>query len=374
MGLLPVDVTEHQETAPSTNKKNMTAVTFSGGIEGKQLAVLYRQMAQMLRSGVPILRALQFLIEQTTHVKLKNILIEIHSRVREGKPLSDAVAMYPKVFKVFDIALIRTGESMGDMEGALVRIADYRVQQQELTAKVRSAFVYPMFVLAVGFATVIFMLTAVIPKFATFFKDLGQELPLATQILIGTSNAFREGWIWFVLAAVGVAYLIRRVLREGPERKVLDGLVLRLPKLGDVVMKVEIARLSRTMELLLKSGVSILTAIKIAIPVIGNKVMKAELDSCHETIGEGGFLSTTLTAAPHFPPFVSNLLRVGEESGKLDDAFGEVANWYEQESRESIKTMTQLVEPILILVIGLVLAFIVAALLLPVFSISTMVS
>lgn len=368
LGLLPVDIREDEgrdaERVSSSRRSK---------ISSHQLVVFFRHLARLLKSGVPILRSLSILAEQAGSLSMKELLDDIQARVREGESLSYALADHPQIFSAFDVALINAGESAGTLDEVLNRIAVYREGQESFLRKVRGAIVYPMFLLGAGLATVFFMLTFVIPRFSQFFNDLQQELPLPTRVLIVLSHWLQSGWVLFAIAIFVLLLWMKRALKNKKERSRLDGSLLKFPKLGKFIIKIELIRLCRTIALLLKNGVPILTAVRISIPVLGNEAVRNELELYHKALQEGGLLSEIFRETRFFPPLVHHLVKVGEESGRLDEVLMEIADWYEQEIDSAVQTATRLLEPILILTIGLVLSFFIIALLLPVFSINAIV-
>ena len=217
------------------------------------------------------------------------------------------------------------------------------------------------------------MLSYVIPRFSGFFEDLGQELPWITQLLIFVSGWAQKTWFVIPLLFVGGGILIQSHLQNKSKRKNLHRILLDLPVAGSLVLKADLARVSRTLELLLKSGISILNSVKIAVPVLSNEMMRAELENCYKTLEEGGTLSEGLRQSPRFPSFICHLVSVGEEAGRLDEVLGEIAEWYEQDTSESIRIFTTLLEPVIILSVGLILGAMIIAVLLPIFSINAMI-
>jgi len=277
---------------------------------------------------------------------------------------------YPQIFPTLYIAMINTGESSGVLHEVLSRIADHRMRQEEALSRFRMAMAYPILMALVGLGTIIFMLTFVMPRLTAIFVNLGQTLPLPTRILISTSKIFRQWWLWVILAFLFL--IARRQARSESAKFLLDRLKLRLPILGSLILKLEISRFSRTLELLLKSGIPILRAIDVVIPVVDNEIIKKHLKESYGALEQGGSFGKSLKDAKVFPIFMSNLIIVGEESGRLAEALSEVASSYERDTDEALKIATNLLEPLIILVMGLVVGFMVVAMLLPIFEINMM--
>jgi len=369
MGLLPVDIFEEKEK----DLQKLFSAVKKGKLSGRELVVFYRHLSKLIKAGVPILRALAILSEEASNPAMKELVENIQAKVREGESFSQVLADFPGVFSAFDIALISAGEGGGNLEESLLRIGNYREQQDVLLKKVRTALTYPVFLFTAGVATVSFMMAFVIPRFSQFFSDLGQELPLATRVLISISHSFQKGWPAALGLLLFAYFLLRRSLRIKKEKMILDRLLLKIPKIGELIIKMETVRLSRTLALLLKNGVHILNAVRISIPVLQNEAIRFQLDSACKVLQEGGSFSDILRDASLLPRFVFHLAKVGEETGRLDDILFEISDWYEQEVDLTVQTLMRLLEPLLILAVGLVLSFVIGALLLPVFSINAMI-
>ncbi len=369
MGLLPVEI---DEDFASFSEKTWSTGVDSKKVRLRDVATFYRQLSRLVKSGVPLVNVLTILAEQTSQHAFRTILENVRNQVREGHPLSASLALYPRVFSTFDIAMIQAGESAGHLETSLARIGNYREAQEELSSKLRTALVYPAIILAVGMGTVCFMLGYVIPKFSKFFTDLGQDLPAVTRFLIHVSQGIQDGWFWILLAAAVVFLLMKKYLES--RRDKWDELMLALPKVGKIILMTQIARFARSLAILLQSQITLLSALKIALPVVSNESIKKELTACSKILEQGGYLSEGLRQSRWFPLFVVHWIRVGEESGRLDEILGEIADWYEQESAGFMKLTSQLLEPLLILLIGLVLGFIIIAVLMPVFSMNAVIS
>jgi type II secretory pathway component PulF len=338
----------------------------------REITVFSRQLASLLKSGVPILNSLNIISEQSENPNFKLMLRDIHNAVKNGSTFSSTLSGYPNVFPPLYIAMIRIGEDTGKLSDVLLRIADYRQKEEEMFSRFRMALAYPMFMAFVGIATVVFMLTFVMPRLTGLFVNMGQELPLPTQILISVSNALRFSWFWIVLVLAIAIMIIKRELKTKTGKITFGALQLRLPLFGKFVLKAELARFARTLELLIRNGIPILRAIDIAVPVLDNEIIKKQLRQSYKELEQGGSFGRSLKSSKIFPLFMSNLISVGEASGEIDDALGEVASAYERDTDEAIRVMSSLLEPVMILGMGLIVGFIVVAMLLPVFQINIM--
>lgn len=371
MGLLPVDVEEEHLAQGRTLSLQAFAAK---RVRSAELAVFYRQLSKLVKSGVPILRALAVVAEQFRSPYLRGVLESVQRGVREGENLSAVLARFPRIFPGFDVAMIRGGESVGELDAALARIAEHRARQEQLVGKVRSALAYPAFLAVMGVVTLTFMLSFVIPRFSRFFAELGQELPLATRLLLAASRAFEKSWFWALAVAVVFVSLAARMVRTRAGKAALDRFVLRLPVAGALVLKLEVARISRSLELLLASGMQLPAAVQMTVPIVQNEAVRSELERAASALGQGGPLSASLGRSSVFPAFFCHVVSVGEESGRLDEVLAEVADWYEQDVEEALQLTTRLLEPAIIVTLGLVLGALVIAVLLPVFSLNAVVN
>jgi general secretion pathway protein F len=369
MGYLPLRV-EKQSEAEKAHLHPLSKRR--GRIKSREVTIFSRQLASLLKSGVPILHALNIIAEQSDDPALKSILAKIHDAVEDGTILSSVLKQYPEAFSPLYVAMIRSGEDSGTLPEVLLRIADHRTKQEEMFSRFRMAMAYPVLMAIVGAATVVFMLAFVMPRLTRLFANIGENLPLPTQILIYISQGLREWWVWIILI-LGMFILVSKRQASTKAGRLFWGLIsLRLPIFGKFVLKNELARFSRTLELLVKNSVPILKAIEIATPVLENEIIKNQLRRSYQELEQGGSFGRSLKNSKFCPPFMSNLIIVGEESGKLEEALAEVASSYERDTDEMMRIMSSLLEPLMILVMGLIVGFIVIAMLLPIFEINIM--
>ena len=369
MELVPISVDVFD---PSLEEKTPIVAGKAPRVKSAHITIFSRQMASLLRSGVPILGAIEIIREQTESAGLKIILKDAYNGIKEGSTFSSMLERYPKSFPEIYVAMVRAGEDGGSLPAALLRLSDYRTRQEELLSRIKMAAAYPILMAVVGVGTVVFMLTFVMPRLMEVFSGLGQELPTPTRILVYISSALRKYWPLIVMGFSGLFLVLRQQARTVKGRIVMSTIKLQVPLLGSFTVRVELARFSRTLEVLLKNGISILKATDIAIPVMSNEILKAQIRKSYKALEAGDSFGRSLKGARFFPAFMSNLMMVGEESGKLDEALGEVADFYERETDEAIKVLSSLMEPIMILVIGGIVGFIVIAMMLPIFDISPM--
>ena len=348
------------------------AVGGTGRIRAKEVTLFSRELASLLKSGVAILRSINIISEQSENKSFKAVLSHIHSNVKDGASFSASLLQYPRVFPPLYIAMVRAGEDSGALPQALLRITEYRARQEETLSRFRMALAYPALMAVVGIGTIVFMFLFVMPRLMGMYTNLGQDLPLPTQMLISISNGLKQNGPLGLLGLLLAIAIMKRQLKTGAGRLSWSILTLRLPLLGKFILKAELARFSRTLELLLENGITILKAIDISIPVLDNEVLKNQLKESYKSLEQGGSFGMSLKNSKFFPAFMSNLIIVGEESGKLDDALAEVADSYERDTDEAMKIMSSLLEPLMILGMGLIVGFMVIAMLLPIFELNVM--
>ncbi len=380
LGYFPIKIAETRAGADaaakqeaSTSSSLPTSSLSFRKISSKEITAFSRQLSSLIRSGVPILRAIGIVSEQSESPHFKSLLSSVHDDVKNGIPLSVALAKHPRFFPPLYLALVSAGEASGNLDQTLAKITEYRQKQEEILSRVRTAMIYPILMAVTGAGTIVFMLTFVMPRLSGVFSNLGGHLPLPTRILIQVSNLMRHGWVLGIIAAIGLLLSLQFAKKSKSKSSALSAFVLKIPVFGSFVLKAEIARFARTLELLLKSGLSILRAIDTTIPVLSNVILRNELTKCSQDLKEGGSFGKSLRKSKQFPIFLTNLIMIGEESGKLDEALGEIALFYERETDEAIRALTALMEPLMILVMGLVVGFIVIAMLLPMFELNMIV-
>ena len=330
-----------------------------------------QQLATLVDAGLPLDRALVILEELTTHPRIREIVADVLRSVRGGSSLSDALAKHhPRPFSRLYINMVRAGEKGGVLEQTLQRLAELLREAQEFREAVVSAAIYPALLTLVGAGAVVFLLTFVIPRFGEIFKDLGQDLPLPTQVLLSVSGAVKSYW-WVVGLLVALSVMATRMALSSPAgRLAAHRLVLRLPLVGDVVLKSEISRFARVLGTLLRSGVPVVSALSVVREMIGNQVVATAVERLGEGVKRGAGLAVPMEEAGVFPPLARHMVRIGEETGRLEEMLLRVADALESDVRKLVKRLTGLLEPIIILAMGLVVGFIVVAMLMAIFSIS----
>ena len=330
-----------------------------------------QQLATLVDAGLPLDRALLILEELTAHPRIKEIVADVLRSVRGGASLSDALAKHhPRPFSRLYINMVRAGEKGGVLEPTLQRLAELLREAQEFREAVVSAAIYPALLTMVGAGAVVFLLTFVIPRFGEIFTDLGQDLPAPTQVLLTVSGAVKSYWWLGALIGLVCVFAGRVALSSPGGRLALHRLVLRLPLAGDVVLKSEVAQFARVLGTLLKSGVPVVSALSVVREMIGNQVLATAVERLGEGVKRGAGLAVPMAEDGAFPPLARHMVRIGEETGRLEEMLLRVADAYEAEVRKLVKRLTGLLEPVIILAMGLVVGFIVVAMLMAIFSIS----
>ena len=337
-------------------------------VKPRDLQIFSRQLATMIEAGVSVVTAFTTLEQQTESDYLRQVIGEVRSDVETGMLLSKAFARHPKVFNRLFVAMIEAGESSGTLDAVLDRVATQIEKEVALKRRVKSAMVYPIVVLAFASLVLTFMLMFIVPVFQNVFDDLGGELPLPTKVIVAMSQALRDYWfIIFPLIGASVWGFVKWKSSE-QGRPVWDTFKLRIPlKIGDVVQKVALARFSRTLSTLVTAGVDIIRALEITAATSGNWVIEQSVDRVRVRVHEGVPISQPLMEDPAFPPMVSQMVKIGEETGELDKMLGKVADFYEDEVDTSIASLTSIIEPIMIIAVGAMVGLIVISMYLPMF-------
>ena len=363
MGMTPVEVKK------AASGVKMEINLRPGRVKLKDLAVFCRQFATMVNSGLPILRALAILADQTPNKELAKVLTVVRLDVEHGSSLSMALTKHPKAFNNLFVAMVKAGETGGVLDDVLLDLADMIETEVELRRKIKSAMTYPIVVVALVVLIMAAMLLFVVPQFKTIYAQLGGSLPLPTRVLLAVSDLFKQYWWLMILMAFGARYALKRYKRTPAGRHLIDSLKIRVPVFGPLFHKVALARFSSTLGMLLKSGVPILQALDIVKETVNNNVLAKAIDDVKEAVREGESMAKQLAKHGVFPPMVVQMLAVGEETGQIDTMLEKVAQFYDQEVEATVDALTSLIEPLLIAVIGACVGGAVVALYMPMFKI-----
>jgi type IV pilus assembly protein PilC len=340
-----------------------------GKVKLKDLAVFSRQFATMVNSGLPLLRTLGILEEQTDSSQLKKVLGELRLDVERGNSLSGALAKHPRTFSPLYISMCRAGETAGNLDQILLRLADTIEKEVTLRQKVKSAMTYPIVVFVMVILILAAMLLFVVPTFKDLYSSLGGTLPLPTRILLGVSDAFRKFFWVVILLAIGAGWLFRRWIKTERGRRAFDRFKLRVPIFGSLFQKTALARFARTLGVLSRSGVPILQALDIVKDTVRNEVVADAVRDVQSGVKEGESIAAPLGAHKVFPPMVVQMMAVGEETGQLDQMLEKIADFYDEEVAATVDSLTSLIEPVMIAVVGGAVGLIVISLYLPLFRI-----
>jgi type IV pilus assembly protein PilC len=367
-GLLPQSLAERNAAG------ERGARTAFKKVKPKSLQVFARQFATMIGAGVSVVQALVTLEEQTDDKYLADVIADVRSDVEGGVILSKALARHPKVFNRLFVAMVEAGESSGTLDTVLDRVAVQIEKETQIKRRVKGAMIYPAVVISFAFLVLTFMLLFIIPVFVNVFDDLNGNLPRLTQFVMHISYAVRNYWFIIFPAIGGLIFAFFRLKRTERGRQVWDRFKLRIPmRVGDVVHKIALARFSRTLSTLVSSGVDIIRALEITGATSGNWVVEQSLADIRTRVHEGVPISQPLQEDPVFPPMVGQMVKIGEETGELDGMLGKVADFYEDEVDSSIQSLTSIIEPILMIGVGIMVGTIVIAMYLPMFKMLTLI-
>jgi type IV pilus assembly protein PilC len=346
---------------------------FGGKVKDKEMAIFTRQFSTMIDAGLPLVQCLNILAEQSESKTLRSVTGQVARHVEAGSTLADALRRHPRTFDDLFTNLVEVGEAGGILDVVLQRLAAYIEKAAALKRKVKAAMVYPCAIIGVALLVVIFMLTFVIPTFAQMFKDLGADLPLPTKIVMLLSDFVRSYILLLIAGMIGAVMALRSYYRTESGRATIDALMLKTPVFGTLVRKVAVARFTRTLGTLVQSGVPILDGLRITARTAGNKVVEKAVLQCRAAVTEGKTLADPLRTSGVFPPMVTQMISVGEQTGALDAMLSKIADFYDDEVDTAVSTLTSLLEPIMIVFLGVVVGGLVVAMYLPIFKLVTLV-
>ena len=367
--LLPVEIAEVR----SRERARQQRFTLARNVSSLDLALVTRQLATLLRAGLPLEEVLAAVSEQTEKARLKSIILGVRAKVLEGHTLALGLEEYPQAFPMVYRATVAAGEQAGQLDAVLERLADYTESRHGLRQKVSHALIYPIALTGIALTIIVLMLVYVVPKVVGVFESIGQELPLLTRALIGLSSFLQSWWLLLLVGIVAAVLGLQRLFRaEGP-RRYLDVWLLRLPVIGRVTRGLNTARFTRTLSILSSSGVPVLEALRISASVVGNLPMRDAIEEAAVRVREGGAIGRALSVSKLFPPMSIHLITSGEASGELDRMLERAASHQENEMDSLLGAMLSVLEPALIIVMGLVVLAIVLAILLPIFQLNQLI-
>ena len=373
-GKYPVEVKETTAKAKSESAAGFSLPSLFNRITPDDIHALTRQLATLLNAGIPLVGALDALMEQTTSPPLKKIIAQIKESVNEGNSLTVSLTRHPKLFSNIYINMVRAGEASGSLDVVLERLAEFGEHQQALKGRFQAALVYPIFMAIIGTGVLFFLLSFVVPNLTRIFTEMKQVLPLPTTILIWFSDFMRSYW-WAILVVIVASIIgIREFIKSPKGRHIWDTLKLHLPVIGQINRKIALSRFGRTLGSLLQSGVPLITSLQIVRNIVNNVLIGAVIDEAMEDIQAGKSLNLALSRSIWFPPVFRQMVSVGEQSGDLEGMLHKVADAYEREVETRITGMTALIEPIMILFMAAIVGFIVISILLPIFEMNQMIN
>lgn len=371
-GILLTSATEEAEQE-AKKKRDIDLLAFMKRPTTSDVAVMTRQLATLVRAGIPLVESISALVDQTEKESLIKVLSSLREDLREGTAFNKALSVHPKVFPSLYVNMVAAGEASGTLEAVLERLADFMEDQARLRGKVSSALAYPVLMTIIAGLMVGALMVTVVPKVTGIYANLGQELPWYTQLLIFVSNTLADFW-WLIIAAIaGAIYAFRRWVKTEEGRLRWDRILLELPLFGRLNRLVAVARFSRTLSTLLASGVPLLTAMEIVKNVLENKLLESVVKAATGSIREGESIAEPLKRSGQFPPMVTHMIAVGEKTGQLESMLENVSRAYEADVETKINTLTGLLEPLVLVVMGLMVGFIAMSILMPLVQMNNMV-
>ncbi|MDA3793073.1 MAG: type II secretion system F family protein [Elusimicrobia bacterium] len=370
--MIVLEIKEKKESALTDLIKKINP--FKGRVVQKDLVIFSRQLATMVSAGVPIVQGLSILSEQIENPYFKEIVEDIREEIESGSAIADAMNKHPDAFNNLFVNMIKAGELGGILDVILERLADYLESASDLKGKVKGALVYPAVVSTIALAVTIFLMVVIIPTFAEVFSSFGKELPMPTQVMINISEIMRKYIVFIILGIVSVVVGTRQFYKTDKGSKIIDAKILDVPIFGLLLRKVAIAKFTRTFGTLVKSGVPILEALDTVAMTAGNRKIEGAVLDAREAIREGEKIGAPLTKSGVFPPMVMQMISVGEETGNLDMMLSKIADFYDAEVDVAVEGLTSMIEPIVIVFMGIVIGAIVIAMFMPILSMGTLVS
>jgi len=360
---------EEQKEEPLLTRLN----PFRAKVKNKEVVIFSRQLSTLVSAGVPLVQGLAILEAQASKL-FQPVVASIKADIEAGLGIADAIKKHPQVFSTLYVSMIRAGEVGGILDTILERLSAYLEQAEQLKSKIKSAMMYPVVLTSVALGVTVFLLIFVIPTFKNIFSGFGAELPLPTRIVIGLSDGLKANFLYILPVFIGlfVGFQKFRKTSAGAER--IDTMMLRLPVFGELLKKVAIAKFTRTLGTLIKSGVPILQGLDTVAATAGNVVIEKAVLTCRESVKEGGKLADPLSKSGVFPAMVVQMIGVGEETGSLDTMLIRIADFYDQEVDTAVKGLTSMIEPIIIVVLGVIIGTIVIAMFLPMFELGNLAS
>jgi len=372
-GVFPVEVKETLSRPKGGPSDTLSLFAFFQRVKPGEVYAITRQLSTLLGAGVPLIVSLDSLISQKSNPLLKKIIAQIKESVNQGNSLAFSLSQHPKIFSNFYINMVRSGEASGSLDIVLTHLAEFGENQQALRGRFKAALAYPVFMSLIGISVLFFLITFIVPNITKIFTEMHHTLPMPTIVLINVSNFFLSFW-WVILLAMFSGIILLKYSKKRPGvHYIWDKLKLRIPVLGPINQQIALARFGRTLGSLLQSGVSLLSALQIARNIVNNVLIAEVLDKAEDEIRAGKSLAGSLSQSRWVSSMVVQMISVGEQSGELESMLNKIADTYEREVESRIMALTSMLEPVMILIMGLIVGFVVISILLPIFEMNQMI-
>ena len=369
-GIFPVDV---KETTSKVKGIQNDSVSFFRRVRPKDVYAFTRQLSTLLGAGVPLVASLDAILSQSSNQILKKIIAQVKESVNQGNSLASALSQHPKTFSNLYVNMVHSGETSGSLDIVLERLAEFGENQQALRGRFKAALAYPLFMSLIGVLVLFFLITFIVPNITKVFVEMHHTLPLPTLILINTSSFMLSFWWVFVLILGGLLVIVKRAIKRPKFHYIWDKIKLRLPVFGTINQKIALAQFGRALGSLIQSGVPLLSSMQIVRNIVNNVLIAGVIDNAIEEIREGKSLAGTLSKSPWFSSMAVQMISIGEQSGQLEGMLNKIADNNEREVESSIIALTSMLEPIMILAMGLIVGFVVISILLPIFEMNQMI-
>ncbi|MCO4792338.1 MAG: type II secretion system inner membrane protein GspF [Bacteriovoracaceae bacterium] len=367
MGIMLIEIKEQK----SDTSKKSAGFSFSSGVSIEELSLMTRQLATLVKAKIQIVEALSALMDQTENAKLRVVLSEIRGKVNEGYSLAKSLADYPKVFNNVYVNMVEAGEASGNLEIVLIRLADFTEAQSKLKSKIKGAMLYPVIMASVGFIMMMIIFIFVIPKITKIFTTMKRELPFQTKLCIWISEFLQNYWWAVIVGLFASYYMFRKYIAKGKGQARWHSLVLKMPIAGNIVTMINVSRFCSTLATLLNSGVNILVSMNIVKNLINNVHMQQAIAESRTNVKEGASLTAPLLKSGLFPPMVTHMIKLGERSGELEEMLTIISENYEEQVDTKLSGLTSTLEPLMMIGMGLAVAFIIASVIVPMMELNT---
>jgi general secretion pathway protein F len=365
-------ISEIKERTGEKQSQSRSGFNFGGTVSSKNLTLMIRQLATMIKARIPLDEALDAVVEQTDDPKLKSVMSQVKATVNEGKSLADSCKMFPKVFSPIFIAMIQVGEASGNLDLVLVRLANFAEANQQMRQKIIGALTYPIFMMVAGTAITIFLFAFAVPKITEVFAGSNMALPQLTQVMLTISDFISHQWFFLIAFTLGSFFLFKWWIGTKAGRAKWDAIALKTPGVGKLVRMIAVSRFARTLSTMLGSGVQLLDAIDVVKEVVDNAVIRKALIQSRDSISEGHSIAGPLKASGEFPPILTHMIAVGERTGELEEMLNVVSDAYDSQVDTAIQSMTRLLEPLMIAVMGGVIALVALSIFMPLLELNSL--